>query len=114
MSITCHPYIYILTIGFEECNERIIQVSYGLNQMVGFGERRNQILVKFGQSRLNLTNGPETTRLCEIHIRILIIRIQNYGDVMVLVKFENNWMIRLCKHSHKGTSHMSITRHPYI
>ena len=103
MSITCHPYIYILTVGFEECNERIIQVSYGLNQMVGFGERRNQILVNFGQSRLNLTNGLETTRLCEIQIQILIIGNERYGDILVLVKLDNNWMIKLSKHSHKGT-----------
>ena len=68
-----------------------------------FIEWRGQSLVKFGQTRLNLINGPETTRLCEIHIRILIIGIEKYGDIMVLVKFENNWMIRLCKHSHKGT-----------
>ena len=73
--------------------------------MVGFRERerRDQILGKVGQFRLNLIDGLETTRLCEIQIRILIIGIQKYGDIMVLVKFENNWMIRLCKHSHKGT-----------
>ena len=93
MSITCHPYIYILTVGFEECNERIIQVSYGLNQMAGFGERRNQILVNFGQSRLNLTNGLETTRLCEIQIQILIIGNERYGDILVLVKFENSLIV---------------------
>ena len=73
--------------------------------MVGFRERerRDQILGKVGQFRLNLIDGLETTRLCEIHIRILIIGIQKYGDIMVLVKFENNWMIRLCTHSHKVT-----------
>ena len=114
MCITRHPWIWNLTVGFKECNKRLILEIYRQNQIVGFRERRGQSLVKVGQTRSNLTNGPETTRLCEIHIRILIIRIQNYGDVMVLVKFENNWMIRLCKHSHKGTSHMSITRHPYI
>ena len=71
--------------------------------MGGFRKRRGQSLFKVGQTRLNLIEGPETTRLCEIHIRILIIGIEKYGDIMVLVKFENNWMIRLCKHSHKGT-----------
>ena len=62
-----------------------------------------QILVKVGQTRSNLIDGPETTRLCDIHIRILIIGIEEYGDILVLVKFENNWMIRLREYSHKGT-----------
>ena len=71
--------------------------------MVGFREIRCQNFVKVGQTRSNLIDGPETIRLCEIHVRILIVGIEKYGDIMVLVKFENNWMIRLCKHSHKGT-----------
>ena len=71
--------------------------------MVGFREIRGQNFVKVGQTRSNLIDGPETSRLCEIHVRILIVGIEKYGDIMVLVKFENNWMIRLCKHSHKGT-----------
>ena len=71
--------------------------------MLGFRERRSQSLVKVDQTRSNLIDGPETTRLCEIHIQILIIGIEKYGDTLVLVKFENNWMIRLSKHSHKGT-----------
>ena len=71
--------------------------------MLGFRERRSQSLVKVDQTRSNLIDGPETTRLCEIHIQILIIGIEKYGDILVLVKFENNWMIRLSKHSHKGT-----------
>ena len=62
-----------------------------------------QSLIKICQTRSNLTDGPETTRIHEIHIRILIIGIEEYGDILVLVKFENNWMIRLSKHSHKGT-----------
>ena len=60
-------------------------------------------LVFVGQTRSNLIDGPKTTRLCEIQIRILIIGIEKYGDILVLVKFDNNWMIRLSKHSHKGT-----------
>ena len=82
--------------------------------MVGFRERRGQSLVKVCQTQPNLIDSPEITILCEIHIRILIIGIEKYGNILVLVKFENNWMIRLSKHSHKGTQHMSITRHPYI
>ena len=58
--------------------------------MVGFRERHDQSLVNVGQTRSNLIDGPETTRLCEIHIRILIIGIEKYGDILVLVKFENN------------------------
>ena len=61
------------------------------------GAWRRQSLVTIGQTRSNLINDPETIRLCEIQIRILIIGIK------VLVKFENNWMIKLSKHSHKGT-----------
>ena len=80
----------------------IILVNYGHNQTAGFRERRGQSLVKVGQTRSNLIDGPETTRLCEIHIQILIIGIEEYGDILVLVKFKNNWMIRLREHSHKG------------
>ena len=80
--------------------------------MGGFRKRRGQSLFKVGQTRSNLIEGPETTRLCEIHIRILIIGIEKYGDILVLVKFKNNWMVRLKDHCHKGTQHTSITRHP--
>ena len=112
MSITRHPYIRMLTVGFEECNERIILVNYGHNRMVGFRERHGQSLVKVGKTQSNLIDGPKTTRLCEIHIRILIIGIEKYGDILVLVKFENNWLVRSREHCHKGTQHTSITRHP--
>ena len=80
--------------------------------MVGFRERRGQNLVKVGQTQSNLIDGPETTRLCKIHIQILIIRIENYGDILVLVIFESNWMVKLREHCHIGTRHMSISRHP--
>ena len=80
--------------------------------MVGFRERQGQNLVKVGQTQSNLIDGPETTRLCEIHIRILIIGIEEYGDILVLVKFENNWIVRLMEHCQKGAQHTSITRHP--
>ena len=46
--------------------------------------------VKVGQTRLNIINCPETTILCEIHNRILIIGIEKCGNILVLVKFENN------------------------
>ena len=71
--------------------------------MVEFSERRGQCLVKVGQIRSNLIDDPEMNKLCEIHIQIFIIEIEKYGDILVLVKFEKNWMIRLSKHSHKGT-----------
>ena len=51
--------------------------------------------VKVGQTQSNLIDGPDTTGLCEIHIQILIIRIEECGDILVLVKFETNWMFRL-------------------
>ena len=40
--------------------------------------------------------------------------IEEYGNILVLVKFETNWMVRLIEHSHIGTQHMFITRHTYI
>ena len=58
--------------------------------MAGFREKDGQSLVKFGQTRLNLIDGPVTTGLGEIYIQILIIRIEEYGDILVLVKFETN------------------------
>ena len=52
-------------------------------------------MVKVGQTRSNLIDGPNTTGLGETHIQILIIRIEEYGDILMLVKFETNWMVRL-------------------
>ena len=75
-------------------------------------ERHDQNLVKVGQTQSNLIDGPKTTRLCEIHIRMLIIGIEKNGDILVLVKFENNWMVKLREHYHKGTQPTSIMRHP--
>ena len=111
MSITRHPLIWNLTFGFEDCNERLILVNYGHNKTVVFRERRGQSLVKVGQTQSNLKDGLVNTRLGEIYIRILIIGIEEYGDVLVLVKFGNNWIVRLGKQSHTGTQHMSITCH---
>ena len=47
-------------------------------------------MVKVGQTQSNLIDGPNTTGLGEIHIQILIIRIEEYGDILMLVKFETN------------------------
>ena len=63
--------------------------------MIGFREMRGQNLVKVGQTQSNLIDYPNTTRLCEIHIQILIIRIEEYGGTLMLVKFETNWMVKL-------------------
>ena len=89
----------------------LILVNYGHNQTVGFRERRGQNLVKVCQTRSNLIDGPETTGLGEIYIRILIIRIEEYDDILVLMKFENNWMVRLREHIHTRTQYISITCH---
>ena len=86
-------------------------MNYGHNQMVGFRERRDQCLVKVDQTQSNLIDGPETTGLDEIQIQILIIKIEEYSDILVLVKFKTKWMVRLKKYSHTGTQHMSIMRH---
>ena len=56
---------------------------------------RGQSLVKVGQTQSNLIDGLDTTRLGEIHIQILIIRIEEYGDILMLVKLKTNWMVRL-------------------
>ena len=53
--------------------------------MVGFRERHGQSLVKVGH-----WDSLKTTGLCEICIQILIIGIEEYGDISVLVKFEIN------------------------
>ena len=82
--------------------------------MVEFSERRGQCLVKVGQTRSNLIDGLETIGIGEIHIQILIIRIEEYGDILVLVKFETNWIVRLREHSRTSTQHMSIKCHTYI
>ena len=89
----------------------LILVNYGNNQTVGFREKRDQSLVKVDQTRSNLINGPETTGHGEIHIQILIIRIEEYCDILMLVKFKTNWIVRLSKHNHTSTQHMSIMRH---
>ena len=74
-SIIRQPEIWNLTVGFKECNEMVVLVYYGHNQMAGFREICGQSLVKVGQTRSNLIDGPMTTRLCEIHFRTLIIGI---------------------------------------
>ena len=51
--------------------------------------------VKVGQTRSNLIDGLDTIGLDEIHIQNLIIRIEEYGDILMLVKFETNWMVKL-------------------
>ena len=38
----------------------LIMVNYGYNQIIGFREKCSQSLVKVGQTRSNLINGPET------------------------------------------------------
>ena len=72
---------------------------------------RGQNLVKVFQTRLKLIDSLETTGLGEIHIRILINGIEEFGDILVLVKFDTNWVVRLREHNHTGTQHMSISHH---
>ena len=49
-----------------------------------------QSLVKVCQTWSNLIDSLETTGLGEIHIQTLIISIEEYDDVLLLVKFETN------------------------
>ena len=86
-------------------------VTYSHNQIVGFRKKRSQNLVKVCQTLSNLIDGLDTTGLGEIHIQILINRIEEYDDILVLVKFETNWIVRLSKHNHTISQHMSIMRH---
>ena len=79
--------------------------------MVRFRERYGQSLVNVSQIRSNLIDVPKTTRLGEIHFQISIIGIEEYGNILVLVKFKINWMVRLREHSHTNTQYMSITHH---
>ena len=79
--------------------------------MIGFRKKCGQNLVTVGQTWSNLIDGPKTTGLGEIHIQILINRIEEYSDILVLVKFETNWIVRLSKHNHTSTQHMFIMHH---
>ena len=85
-------------------------VNYGYNPTFRNRERHSQSLVKVGQTRSNLLDGLKTTGLGEINILILIIRIEEYGDILMFIKFETNWMVRLREYiySYIGTQHMSI------
>ena len=74
-------------------------MNYGHNQTVGFRERCGQNLVKVGQTQSNLIDGPKTTAFDEIQIQILIIEIEDYGDILMLVKFKTKWMVRLREHT---------------
>ena len=74
-------------------------------------ERRSQNLYKVGQTRSNIIDGRVTTILAKILIPILIIRIEEYGDTLVLAKFGTNWMVRLGEESRTGTQHVAISRH---
>ena len=89
----------------------LILVNYCHNQMIGFREMSGQSLVKVGQTRSNLIDGPETTELDDIQIQFLIIEIEEYGDILVLVKFKTKSMVRLRGYSHTGTQHISIMCH---
>ena len=71
-----------------------------------------QSLVKVGQIQSNLIDDPNTTRLGEIHIQVLIIRIEEYGDILMLVKLTPiGWSDSDNIYSHIGTQHMSIMCH---
>ena len=65
-------------------------MNYSYNQTVRFRERRGQSLIKVGQTRSNLMDDPDTTGLGEIHIQILVIGIEEYDDILVLMKFKTN------------------------
>ena len=51
---------------------------------------QGQSIVKVGQTRSNLIDGSDIVGFGENHIQMLIIRIEEYGDILMLVKFETN------------------------
>ena len=65
-------------------------MNYDYTQTVGFRERHGQSLVKVGQIWSNLMDGLDTTGFGEIHIQILVIGIEEYGDILMLMNFETN------------------------
>ena len=65
-------------------------MNYGYNQTVRFRKRLGQSLVKVGQTLSNLMDGPDTTGHGEVHIQILVIGIEEYDNILVLMKFETN------------------------
>ena len=67
--------------------------------------------VKVGQTRSNLIDGLDTTGLGEIHIQILINRIEEYDDILVLVKFKTNWIVDR-KSTRLNSSHRIASRMP--
>ena len=49
-----------------------------------------KVWLKVGQTQSNLMDGPNTTGLDEINIQILVIGIEEYDNILVLMKFETN------------------------
>ena len=49
-----------------------------------------KVYLKVGRTRSNLMDGPKTTGLGEINIQILVIGIEEYDNILVLMKFETN------------------------
>ena len=70
----------------------LILINYGHNQTVGFREKCGQSLVKVGQTRLNLIDGPETTILGETRFMgrflvdywVLELLIENVNEEIIL------------------------------
>ena len=61
----------------------LILVNYGHNQTIRSRERHSQSLVKVGQTRSNLIDGLETTRLSEIRFsRKVFSGLLGIGEVV--------------------------------
>ena len=89
----------------------LILANNGPKQTIGFRQRRGQDLDKVCQTWSNIIDGLVNTRHSEIRFPISIVKIEEYGNALVLVKFETNWMVRLREQSRSGTQHMSISHH---
>ena len=77
----------------------LILVNYGHNQTVGFRERRGQSLVKVGQTRSNLLDGPRPLDLVKMSMNywVLELLLQNVNEEIILKDDENHVNIYLVK-----------------
>ena len=79
--------MFMFFVFFQKYNSFLRSIAIKrLDSEKGCGQN----LVKVGQTRSNLIDDLETVGLGEIHIQILTNRNEEYGDILVLVKFETN------------------------
>ena len=82
----------------------LIFINYGHNQTDGFRERRGQSLVKVGQTRSNLLDGPRPLDLVKMSMNywVLELLLQNVNEEIILKDDEHHVNIDLGKVHTKG------------